>query len=72
MMKHTEIAELARIRLERDWTYAQLALAVGLKEPTVYRLLTTKDPNVHERTMFKIRRFLAAFASRPAKQGAAA
>jgi transcriptional regulator with XRE-family HTH domain len=53
-----EIRALAELRLRRGWTYEQLAAAVGLTRATVYRILTTPNPRVHETTAYKIARFL--------------
>lgn len=56
----TELNDLNRIRLERDLTYEALAQQVGLQRTTLLRLLTTTGPRMHDRTLFKIRRFLQA------------
>lgn len=54
------IIELSRIRLERDLSYKALGEEVGLSERTIYRVLNFPKQRVHERTLFKIQRFLAA------------
>ena len=55
----TELRDLAAIRLERDWTYEELAQAIGGVRPsTIHRLLTTPNAKPNERTGHKIRQFL--------------
>lgn len=53
-----EVAELSRIRVERDLTYAALAAQIGVTTHTLYRLLTKPRSQPNERTAFKIRRWL--------------
>lgn len=53
-----EINELNRLRIERDLTYETLAKGIGVALPTVYRILNVPNPHVHDRTLYKIQRFL--------------
>lgn len=55
-----EIIVLARHRLERDLSYKALGEAIGVSERTVYRLLNFPKQRLHERTLFKIQRYLNA------------
>lgn len=64
-----EIRELAALRLELDLTYRQLAEAIGISLSLLHVLLNSaKSPDVNDRTLYKIRRYLesqrAAEASR--------
>jgi len=54
----TELAELNRIRLERDLTYEQLAELTGIKQVTLYRIMTTVNPKLRDRTLYKVQKFL--------------
>ena len=71
-MKPEDIKTLRRIRLERDWSYLQLALAMKAHPATIYRILTKPDHPINERTAYKIQRFLNAEKAKARKQGAAA
>jgi transcriptional regulator with XRE-family HTH domain len=53
-----ELMQLNRLRIERDLTYAKLAKEVGLTAPAVYRLLTTPNAKAHDRTLYRIRKYL--------------
>jgi len=55
----TELLDLNRIRLERDLSYGRLGELVGVQRQTLYRILTTPNAKVHDRTLFKIQRFLS-------------
>jgi transcriptional regulator with XRE-family HTH domain len=55
---HPDLIHLNRLRLERDLTYGRLAGLIGLKRQTLFRLLST-DSAPHDRTLYKIRQFLA-------------
>jgi plasmid maintenance system antidote protein VapI len=57
-MAMNEVLELARIRLEEDLSYRALGEAIGLPERTITRILTTPNPRLYDRTLFKIRRYL--------------
>lgn len=59
-MKSLDLMRLEQIRLDRDLSFRELADAVGLKLPTLYRVLTTPHTRVrvHARTAHKIERFL--------------
>lgn len=62
MLTTTPYPELERLdlyRLQQDLTYRALAAEVGIPLRTVYALLTTKNPRPYDRTVFKIRKFLA-------------
>jgi transcriptional regulator with XRE-family HTH domain len=68
-----ELSELDRIRLEDDLSYGDLARMVGLKEgSTLHRLIKGKTEAPAERTLFKIRKFLAARKATKGKAGKAA
>jgi transcriptional regulator with XRE-family HTH domain len=54
-----EIRDLHRVRLERDLTYRELAEAMGMSERGVRLLLTMPKPKPWERTLHKVRQFLA-------------
>jgi len=54
-----EIAELNQIRLEDDLSIPALAEAIGLEPSTLHRLLFTPGRKPYDRTLFKVRRFLA-------------
>jgi len=55
-----ELIELKRVRLEHDWTYHELGVLIGFKNPdATYRLINAKH-HPTERTLYKIRRFLDA------------
>lgn len=54
----TDLSEVNRIRLERDLTYEQLAEQIGIDSSALFRLLNEPARKPHDRTMFKIRRFL--------------
>jgi transcriptional regulator with XRE-family HTH domain len=73
-MKHfTEALALRQLRLERGWTYRQLAEAIGgLDLSTVQRFVEQPARRVRETTLFKIRRFLDARASRQERRRARA
>lgn len=55
-----ELIELNRLRLERDLSYGRLAGLVGLKRQTLFRILSTPDAKPHDRTLYKIQKFLAS------------
>lgn len=59
----SEFYALNRIRVERNLTYEALANQIGLKPQTLYRVLNVPNPHVHDRTLFKIQRFLAQHGS---------
>lgn len=63
------IAELGRARLEHDLSYRALSEGIGVSERTVYRILNLPNQALHDRTAFKIRRYLDALP--PLKQPAA-
>jgi predicted transcriptional regulator len=62
-----DLVELNRLRLERDLTYDRLAQLTGLRIQTLYRILTVPNAKLHDRTLYKIQKFLAR-----QKKGAAA
>jgi DNA-binding Xre family transcriptional regulator len=54
-----EIRELNEVRLERDLTYRELADEVGISFSQLHHLLNSpKPPDVNDRTLFKLRRYL--------------
>jgi hypothetical protein len=55
----TELIELNRYRLEADLSYGRLAGLIGLKRQTLFRLLSTPGTEPHDRTLYKIQKFLA-------------
>ena len=55
---HPDLIHLNRLRLERDLTYGRLAGLIGLKRQTLFRLLSQDDCTPHDRTLYKIRRYL--------------
>lgn len=54
------IAELNRIRLDRNLPFQALADEVGIPMRSLHRILTTPRAKVHDRTLHKIRRYLEA------------
>lgn len=63
MLTTTPNAELERLdlyRLQRDLSYRDLAAEVGIPYRTLYTLLTAKNPRPFDRTVYKIRKFLAS------------
>jgi transcriptional regulator with XRE-family HTH domain len=53
-----EVVEaLKRIRLERDWTYDQLAEQACVSRRNLIRLMTT-DSSIRDRTLFKLSRYV--------------
>jgi hypothetical protein len=65
-----ELAELNRIRLDEDLSIATLALGIGIDPSALHRLLFLPNRQPWDRTLHKVRRFLAArkAAQRAAKQ----
>ena len=64
----SELSELNRARLELDLTFEELGERLRVHPRTVHRILTTPNARVHDRTLFKIQRFLSSVT----KKGAAA
>ena len=54
----SELLQLNRIRLERDLSYGRLASLIGLKRQTLFRLLSQDGCTPHDRTLYKIKKFL--------------
>jgi hypothetical protein len=54
-----EIAELNQIRLDEDLPIATLAQAIGIDQSTLHRLLFVPGREPWDRTLHKIRRYLA-------------
>ncbi len=52
-----EILELNTVRLEEDLTFAALAAELKLSKGALFNILHRKS-TPHERTLYKIRRFL--------------
>lgn len=67
-----ELLEINRIRLDEDLTYEELAEAIGIERTTLLRLLTVPNRGMHDRTLHKLRRFLAEHQAAPTKRKAAA
>ncbi len=61
------IAELNRIRLEEDRSYADLAAGIGIDAGGLYKILND-DSEPYDRTVHKIRKFLTREASRPKRK----
>lgn len=59
-----EIRDLQRVRLERDLTYRELAEKLGMSERGIAKLLAAPRPKPWERTLHKVRKFLAASESK--------
>lgn len=55
-----DLHQLNSIRLDEDLTYEQLADLVGIHASALHRLLNQPDRRIHDRTLHKVRRFLAA------------
>lgn len=55
-----ELLELNRIRLEEDLTYTELAARVGMKDASSLNRLLREGRTPQERTLYKIRKFIAA------------
>ena len=53
-----ELIALNRLRLEEDLTYGRLAALIGLKRQTLFRILALPDAKPHDRTLYKIQKFL--------------
>jgi len=53
-----ELEHLNRLRLEEDLTYAELGDRVGIDGGALHRILNGQSDPI-DRTLFKIRRFLA-------------
>lgn len=62
---------LNRVRLEEDLSYDRLSALCGVNSRTLYRILTTPNAKIHDRTLFKIQKFLAGRKA-PRRTGAAA
>jgi len=55
----TILATVNQIRLEENRSYAGLAAEIGLHPSGLHRILTGRRPDPWDRTMIKLRRFLA-------------
>lgn len=53
-----ELSELNRLRIERDLTYDKMAREIGITPQNLYRLLNTPNPNLFDRTLYRIRKYL--------------
>lgn len=53
-----ELLELNQVRLEDDLTYEELGESIGVDPSVLNRLLNLPNRKPHDRTLFKIRRFL--------------
>lgn len=72
MTSHTNpvLAELDQIRLDDDLGYAALASRIGVSESLLYRALNgTTEPR--DRTLHKMRKFLAARKNGTQRKGRA-
>lgn len=65
-----ELEELSRIRLEEDLTFTELAAKVGMDGSGLHRLLHDgRQPQ--ERTLYRIRQFLASRKPRKSRKAVA-
>jgi transcriptional regulator with XRE-family HTH domain len=55
----SEIDELRQARLEDDLTYRQLAERLQVSGSQVHRILNSTESRVNDRTLFRIRQYLA-------------
>lgn len=53
-----ELLELNHLRLAEDLTYEELAAAIGIERTTLLRLLQQPNRKAHDRTLYKIRKYL--------------
>lgn len=62
------VDELNRVRLDGDYSYAELATRIGIDPGGLHKLLNGKSEQPYDRTLFKVRRFLEKHEStkRPA------
>lgn len=67
-----EITELNRIRLDEDLTFSELAALVGLKDGSSLHRLIREGRQPQERTLFRIRKFIASKRARRPRKGRAA
>lgn len=49
---------LNQVRLDEDYSYAQLAQQIGVDPGGLHKLLNGKSEQPYDRTLFKVRRFL--------------
>lgn len=61
-----EVVELNRLRLERNLTYKRLAAGIGITLPTLYRILRDPNSRMHDRTLYRLRRYLEQLKSEAA------
>ena len=71
-MELEEVRRLNELRLERDWSYRELADDMGFPEKTIHRILTTRNVRLYQRTLFKIRRYLERTPPQRRREAAAA
>ena len=64
------VAELNRLRLEENRSYADLALQIGLDPGGLYKILNDQS-EPYDRTLHKIRRFLDVVKAAQQRGGAA-
>jgi transcriptional regulator with XRE-family HTH domain len=68
---HTVRDTLNEIRLREDLTYAELANAIGLREPSsIYKFLNCINSGIQDRTLYKIHRYLDRQAKPKARRRA--
>jgi predicted transcriptional regulator len=53
-----EIRELNQLRLDRNLPFRQLAEECGIPYRTLFRILTTPNAKVYDRTLHRIRLYL--------------
>jgi DNA-binding Xre family transcriptional regulator len=57
------VEALQLLRLDRDLTYGELADELGLSKRNLIRLMTERGAGMQDRTLHKIRKYLAGQAS---------
>lgn len=64
-----ELLELNQVRLEEDLTYEELGTAIGVDASALFRLLNSpnRKRKPHDRTIFKIRRYLDSRSTKKRK-----
>jgi hypothetical protein len=67
-MANELLAQLNQARLEDDLTWTELGNAVGVDGTVLLRLVQSSTRTPHDRTVFKIQRFLDQRAKRAPKR----
>jgi transcriptional regulator with XRE-family HTH domain len=69
--RKTLVTELNRIRLEENLSYAEIAADMELDPGALYKILNELTDKPYDRTLYKIRRYLAEREAPPARRKAA-